>query len=67
MQEKRGLREERVGEFCSIKILAYEAVLMTVEKNIPGSLSLPRVINFKFPLRTHQKYYIAQYEERGSS
>ena len=25
--------------------------------------SLPRVINFKFPLQPHQKYYIAQYEE----
>ena len=27
------------------------------------TLSLPRVINFKFPLQPHQKYYITQYEE----
>ena len=29
--------------------------------------SLPRVINFKFPLQPHQKYYITQYEELGFS
>ena len=29
--------------------------------------SLPRVINFKFPLQPHQKYYITQYEELGCS
>ena len=27
------------------------------------TLSLPRVINFKFPLRPHQKYCITQYQE----
>ena len=27
------------------------------------TLSLPRVINVKFPLQPHQKYYIAQYED----
>ena len=27
------------------------------------TLSLPRVINFKFPLQPHQKYYITKYEE----
>ena len=27
------------------------------------TLSLPRVINFKFPLQLHQKYNITQYEE----
>ena len=31
------------------------------------TLSLPRVISFKFPLRPHQKYYITQYEELGFS
>ena len=31
------------------------------------TLSFPRVINFKFPLRPHQKYYITQYEELGLS
>ena len=31
------------------------------------TLSLPRVINFKFPLHPHQKYYITQYEEPGFS
>ena len=29
------------------------------------NLSLLRVINFKFLLRLHQKYYITQYEELG--
>ena len=29
------------------------------------TLSLPRVINFKFPLQPHQEYYITQYEELG--
>ena len=29
--------------------------------------SLPRVINFKFPLQPHQKYNITQYEELGLS
>ena len=29
--------------------------------------TFPRVINFKFPLRPHQKYNISQYEERGFS
>ena len=27
------------------------------------TLSLLRVINFKFPLQPHRKYYITQYEE----
>ena len=31
------------------------------------TLSLPRVINFKFPLQPHHKYYTAQYEEIGFS
>ena len=31
------------------------------------TLSFPRVINFKFPLQPHQKYYITQYEELGVS
>ena len=31
------------------------------------TLSLPRVINLKFPLQPHQKYYTAQYEELGFS
>ena len=31
------------------------------------TLSLQRVINFKFPLQSHQKYYITQYEELGFS
>ena len=31
------------------------------------TLSLPRVINFKFLLQPHQKYYITQYEELGFS
>ena len=31
------------------------------------TLSLPRVINFKFPLHLHQKYNITQYEELGFS
>ena len=31
------------------------------------TLSLLRVINVKFPLQLHQKYYIAQYEELGFS
>ena len=29
------------------------------------TLSLPRVINVKFPLQPHQKYYITQHEELG--
>ena len=33
----------------------------------PLALSPPRVINFKFPLQPHQKYYIRQYEELGFS
>ena len=35
--------------------------------NIILTLSLPRVINFKFPLQPHQKYYTRQYEELGFS
>ena len=31
------------------------------------TLSCPRVINFKFLLQPHQKYYITQYEEVGFS
>ena len=31
------------------------------------TLSLPRVIKFKFPLQPHQKYDITQYEEVGFS
>ena len=31
------------------------------------ALSLPRVINFKFPLQPHQNYYTTQYEELGFS
>ena len=31
------------------------------------SLSLPRVINFKFLLQAHQLYYVTQYEELGFS
>ena len=31
------------------------------------TLSLPRVINFKFLLQPHQQYYITQYEEHGFS
>ena len=29
------------------------------------NLSLPRVINLKFPLKPHQNYYITQYGELG--
>ena len=36
-------------------------------KNIILTLSLPRVIKFKFPLQAHQSYYITQYEELGFS
>ena len=32
-----------------------------------STLSLPRVVNFKFLLQSHQKYYITQYEEYGFS
>ena len=35
--------------------------------NVRLTLSLPRVINFKFPLQPRQKYYITQYEELGFS
>ena len=31
------------------------------------TLSLPKMINFKFPLQPHQKYYITQDEELGFS
>ena len=31
------------------------------------TLSLPRVINFQFPLQPHQKYYTTQYGELGFS
>ena len=31
------------------------------------TLLLPRMINFKFPLQPHQKYYITRYEEPGFS
>ena len=30
-------------------------------------LSFPKVINLKFPLQSHQKYYITQYGELGFS
>ena len=42
-----------------ILIEAYETSVLT--------LSLPRVINVKFPLQLHQKYYITQYGELGFS
>ena len=29
------------------------------------TLSLARVINFRFPLQPQQKYYVIQYEELG--
>ena len=32
-----------------------------------SNLSLPKVINVKFPLQPHQKYHITQYEELGFS
>ena len=31
------------------------------------TLSLPRVIKFKFPLQPHQKHFITQYEKLGFS
>ena len=38
----------------------------TNARTLPGAtLSLPWVINFKFPLQPYQKYYIAQCEELG--
>ena len=36
-------------------------------KRILLTLPLPRVINLKFPLQPHQKYYITQYGELGFS
>ena len=36
-------------------------------RDLPSTLSLPRVINLKFPLQPHQKYYNTQYEELGFS
>ena len=37
------------------------------QKHRDLTLSLPGVINFKFPPQPHWKYYIAQYEELGFS
>ena len=39
--------------------------LLPILPHAPGLL--PRVINFKFLLQPHQKYYITQYEELGFS
>ena len=39
----------------------------TTLNNFYLSLSLPGVINVKFPLQPHQKYYITPYEELGFS
>ena len=38
-----------------------------IEQEVKLSLSLPRVINVKFPLQSHQKYHIKQYGEPGFS
>ena len=44
------------GRGCTAGVMTYHL-----------TLSLPRVINLKFPLQPHQKYYTAQYEELGFS
>ena len=47
--------------------IAGEAAGELLDRSLLGvkglTLSLPRVINFKFPLQPHQKYYTTQYEE----
>ena len=39
--------------------------MVSTQSALTSTLSLPRVIKFKFPLQPHQKYYIIQYEELG--
>ena len=41
--------------------------LLQFTDSCSATLSLPRVINFKFSLQPHQKYNIVQYEELGFS
>ena len=54
-----GRHDKRLTCFrCFVRYHAWTARL---------TLSLPRVINSKFPLQPHQKYYITQYEELGFS
>ena len=54
-----GRHDKRLTCFrCFVRYHAWTARL---------TLSLPRVINVKFPLQPHQKYYITQYEELGFS
>ena len=48
---------EAVGEIWHWSLLGVKGLI----------LLLPRVINFKFPLKPYQKYYTTQYEEVGFS
>ena len=51
--------------------IAGEAAGELLDRSLLGvkglTLPLPRVINIKFLLQPHQKYYITQYEELGFS
>ena len=45
--------------------LIWMAQLQTPSRNTVLTLSLPKMINFKFLLHPHKKYYITQYGELG--
>ena len=49
-----------LGILCHLSLEMFARILSR-------TLSLPRVINIKFPLQPHQKYNITQYEEVGFS
>ena len=56
---------QRTMEIRWKKVKKMKTINDTRSKKLP--LSLPRVINVKFPLQPHQQYYITQYEELGFS
>ena len=65
-------RPKRSARKSGIKHEVWTAAVTRKVSSLPRSflyltLSLPRMINFKFPLRPHQKYNITQYEELGFS
>ena len=63
--------QRSVSSLALLRIVSCIVVMFTLLRlyilDLHLTLSLPRVIHFKFPLEPHQYYYITQYEELGSS
>ena len=58
-----GMRQILHQNICIARLKARPAALADFRLTLP----LPKVINLRFFLQPHQKYYITQYEERGCS